>query len=219
VTPQTKEMDMTDIDHETLQPEPPLREPQQEERRGFSAWTRSLLVVGGLTAGLAIGVGSLALAAGSIDAMHWNHGARLAIVQHVVARALDSVGATAAQEDKVHDIIAANFADIAPNPKEREAMRKQALDLLGAPTIDRAAVEKLRADAVANFDAKSKKLVSGVLDIADQLNPQQRAELAAHIEQMAQRWPRGGHGGHSMDGGPHDGDAPDGGPDSGPNKD
>ncbi len=34
------------------------------------------------------------------------------------------------QEDKAHDIIAANFADIAPSPKEREALRKQALDLL-----------------------------------------------------------------------------------------
>jgi protein CpxP len=215
---------MTDIDHRPLLPEPPLQEPtgRDDGKDGFSAWTRSLLMIGLLTAGMALGLGSLAVAAGALDHFNWRQSARLALVQRIVSHALDSVGATAAQEAKAHDIIAANFADIAPNPKEHEALRKQALDLLSAPTIDRAAVEKLRADAVASFDAKSKKLISGVLDIADQLTPAQRAELAARIEQMAQRGPMGGpFGGRLMDDGPRpgDGDAPDRGPDNAPNKD
>jgi len=213
---------MTDIDNVPLLPEPPLREPSGENgREGFSARTRSFLMVGGLTLGLALGVGSLALAAGTLDTFSVKQGLRLALVQRVVSHALDSVGANAAQEAKVHDIIAANFADVAPNPREHEAMRKQALDLLSAATIDRAAVEKLRADAVANFDAKSKKLVGGVLDIADQLTPTQRVELAARIEQMAQRFPMGGpRGGRFMEDGPSPGgDAPDRGPDSGTDKD
>jgi periplasmic protein CpxP/Spy len=216
-----KEIVMTDIDNVPLLPEPPLREPSGENgREGFSARTRSFLMVGGLTLGLALGVGSLALAAGTFDSFSVKQGLRLAFVQRIVSHALDSVGATAAQESKVHDIIAANFADVAPNPREHEAMRKQALDLLSPATIDRAAVEKLRADAVANFDAKSKKLVGGVLDIADQLTPTQRTELAARIEQMAQRFPMGGaRGGRFMEDGPRDGDAPDRGPDSGPDKD
>ena len=91
-----------------------------------------------------------------MDHMGWRQGARLTFVQRAVARALDSVGASAAQEAKVHDIVAAKFAEIAPKPDDHEAMRKQALDLLAAPTIDRAAVERLRVDAVATFDAKSK---------------------------------------------------------------
>ena len=103
-------------------------------------------------------------------------------------------------------------------------MRKQALALLSAPTIDRAAVEKMRLDAVARFDAKSKTVAAGLLDIADQLTPDQRTKLATHLEDMAQRGPMGGPWGHwghwrhgPMMGGPEDG--PDHGPDGGPDKD
>lgn len=211
---------MTDINNAPLLPEPPMRQFDNRGPKGMSRWTRSLLVVGVLGGGLALGLGSLALAEGAFDRADWRRGMRLAMIQHVVAHALNSVGASAAQEEKVHDIIATNFAQIAPDPKEHEAFRKQALDLLSAPTIDRAALEKLRADAVANFDAKSKKFVNGVLDIADQLTPAQRVELAGRIEQMAQRrmMMGGEHGGRFMEGGPRSYEDGQGGPDSGPNK-
>ena len=137
-------------------------------------------------------------------------------MQHVVAHALDTVGASAEQEAKVHDIIAIKFAEVAPDPRQHEAMRKQALDLIAAPTIDRAAVEKLRADAVASFDAKSKAVVAGVLDIADLLTPPQRAQLAVEIEAMAQHGPMGWGG---MRRAPFMDDRPGNGPDSGPDKD
>ena len=75
---------------------------------------------------------------------------RLAFVQRMVEHALDGVGASSEQEAKIHDIVAARFAELGPDPEARSAMRKQALDLLGQPTIDRAAVEKMRLDAVAN---------------------------------------------------------------------
>jgi Spy/CpxP family protein refolding chaperone len=160
---------------------------------------------------LALGVGGLALAEG-MDHGGWDHGIRMALLQHGVARALDSVGATSQQEAAVHDIIAAKLTELAPDPKEREALRKQALELLGAPTIDRAAVEKLRAEIVARVDAKSKVFVDGLLQIADQLKPEQRAELTTRLAAM----PPGGAMGF---GGPHrerhwrDGD------DDGPEKD
>ena len=107
-------------------------------------------------------------------------------------------------------------------------MRKQALELLSAPTVDRAAVEKMRLEAVAKFDAKSKTIAAGLLDIADQLTPEQRTKLAANIEAMAQRGPMGGpmggpwghweHGwrGHGPMMGPEGG--PDEGPDGGPDQ-
>jgi protein CpxP len=208
---------MTDINQVPLQPEPPLRQPAPgaARTRAFS-WPRGLAIVGALAAGMALGAVGFAVAAGGMGP--WNHGPRLAFVQGAVAHALDSVGASAAQEAKVHDIIAAKFAEIAPNPAEHAAMRKQALDLLAAPTIDRAAVEKMRTDVVARFDAKSKLVVGGLLDIADQLTPTQRTQLTAEIEEMAQRGPMGGWGG------PHRGhpmmdEAPNGGPDSSPDKD
>ena len=142
----------------------------------------------------------------------------------MVEHALDGVGASSEQEAKVHDIVAQKFAELGPDPEARAAMRKQALDLLGQPTIDRAAVEKMRLDAVAKFDAKSKTFVAGLLDIADQLTPEQRAKLTAHIEAMADRgrdgggWGRWGHGGgwgswghRDRDGGDRDGDRDRGG--------
>jgi Spy/CpxP family protein refolding chaperone len=218
-----KEKLMTDNDNNApLPPEPPTTAPvppappAPRGARTFT-WPRALAYAGVLALGVgigAVGAGGLAIAQG-MDHFGWRHGPRLAIVQAVVTHALDSVGASAAQEARIHDIVAAKFADIAPDPKQHEAMRKQALDLLSAPTIDRAAVEKLRADAVANFDAKSKVIVGAVLDVADQLTPTQRSELAARIGEMAQRGPMGPWGGWRH--GPMD-DGPMGPPDGGPDK-
>jgi len=207
---------MTSIDNVPMRPEPPLQEPQPARAAGrASPWPRVMAFVGILACGAALGVGGAAALAAGMDPMAWRHGARLTFVQSAVTRALDSVGASAAQEAKIHDIIAAKFNEIAPNPEDREGLRKQALDLLAAPTIDRAAVERLRADAVAKFDAKSKTFVDGLLDVADQLTPPQRAQLAAEAADMARRGPMMGRWG-----GPHDrlfdgraDDAPDSGPD------
>ena len=136
---------MTSIDNAPLQPEPPIRALQQKGAGGrASPWPRAMAFVGVLACGVALGVGGAAAVAAGMDPMAWRQGARLTFVQRAVARALDSVGASAAQEAKVHDIIVAKFAEIAPNPEEHEGLRKQALDLLAAPTIDRAAVERLR---------------------------------------------------------------------------
>ena len=212
---------MTEIDNLNLPPEPPLRqtEPEDEQVR-YPAWRRNFAFAGVLIAGVALGAGSFAMAAAGADNLGWKQGMRLALIQGAVSHALDSVGANAAQEAKVHDIIAIKFAEIAPNPEEHEAMRKQALALLAAPAIDRAAVEKMRADAIANLDAKSKTLVGGLLEIADQLTPPQRVALTAAIGEMAQHHdsmmgPWGGwRHGHPM----FDDDAK-GAPDSGPDKD
>ena len=215
---------MTDNDNASLPPEPPADGPATPEtpapapapaagKSRIFTWPRAFLFGGVLAGGIALGAlgaGGLAIAAG-MDHFGWAGGTRLAFVQGVVTHALDSIGASAAQEARIHDIVAAKFADVAPDPKQHEEMRKQALDLLSAPTIDRAAAEKLRTDAVANFDAKSKMVVGAVLDIADQLTPVQRTQLAARIGEMAQHGPMGPWGWRhgSMDEGPNR--APDGG--------
>jgi Spy/CpxP family protein refolding chaperone len=208
---------MTSIDNVPMQPEPPLQEPQPKRATGgASPWPRAMAFVGILACGAALGVGGAAALAAGMDPMAWRQGARLTFVQRAVARALDSVGASAAQEAKVHDIVAAKFAEIAPSPDDHETMRKQALDLLAAPTIDRAAVERLRADAVAKFDAKSKTVVEALLEVADQLTPPQRAQLAAEAADMARHGPMMGRWGGPPDR-LFDGRA-DGAPDSGPDK-
>ena len=208
---------MTSIDNVPMPPEPPIQQSQPNRARsGGSPWPRVMALAGVLACGVALGAGGAAAVAAGMDPMGWRQGARLAFVQHAVTHALDSVGASAAQEAKVHDIIAAKFVEIAPKPDDHAALRKQALDLLAAPTIDRAAVERLRADAVTMFDAKSKAIVGGLLDVADQLTPPQRAQLAAEVADMARHGPMMGRWGGSHDR-PFDGTA-DSAPDTGPDK-
>jgi len=176
---------MTDNDNATLRPEPPLLETKRDlAGRGPRRWAAPAVFIGTL----ALGLGAYAATAAT-EGADWRQGVRLAFVQHMIGRVLDSVGASAEQENKVHDIVVAKFAEIAPNPEEHAALRKHALELLSAPTIDRAEVEKVRAQAVATFDAKSKAVVGGLIDIAEQLTPDQRAKLAAQIEAMPQRGP------------------------------
>ncbi len=161
---------------------------------GFSHGRSPFLLAGALVGGAALGAGGLALAA---TPAAWNHGPRLERVQSFVLRALDSVGATTVQEAKIHDIIAVNLADVERDRSDHDALRTQVLGLLRAPTIDRAAIERLRAERIAKLDAKSKAMVQAVLDAADQLTPEQRGKLADRAAAMAQRGPmgRGWHGG------------------------
>lgn len=64
-------------------------------------------------------------------------------------------------------------------------------DLLLANTIDRNAIEAMRAERLAIADEASKKMVGAVIDIAAVLSPDQRAILAERIDDiraMRARW-------------------------------
>ncbi len=185
---------------------------QTGRRLGRLAAASGIFAGGMLAGGLLLGAGAFAAAGGGAGfGGHGfaGHGARIGMIQHVVRSALDSVGATTAQEDKIHDIFAKTFTDLDASREGAAEMRKKTLDLLRAPTIDKAAVEKLRVDEVAGIDAKSKTIVGALLDAADQLTPDQRAKLVQRMEdRMAARRGWGGH----RDGMPDRGFGPDGAP-------
>ena len=110
---------MTSIDNVPMQPEPPIHLPQPRgARSGSSPWPRAVAFLGILACGVALGAGGAAAVATGMDPMGWRQGARLTFIQRAVARALDLVGASAAQEAKVHDIIAAKIAEVAPQPSD-----------------------------------------------------------------------------------------------------
>jgi Spy/CpxP family protein refolding chaperone len=58
------------------------------------------------------------------------------------------------------------------------AARATARELLTQQTIDRAAIEKFRADQIAVHDAASKRLVQAVTDAAEVLTPEQRRKIS-----------------------------------------
>lgn len=192
-----------------------INTPQLQEGPSFlkvRRWPRTLLLAGAMAAGVVIGAGGLAGAAMMGSPMGWHHGPRLDRIQNFVRMSLDSVAATSDQEAKVHDIIASGFTDLAPKPEDHAAFRKQAIDLLRAPTVDKAGLEKLRTDFVARADAKSKRFLDMVIQIADVLTPDQRAKLADRADLWADHGPMmgGGHRHHGGDGAPDGSKGPDG---------
>lgn len=141
-------------------------------------WPRSILLVAAFVCGAVLGAGGFA-------AMTSGHaGPQLALLQRWARDALDSAGATATQEAKIHDIIAATFVDITMNGDQYGALRKQGLDLLRAPVVDAAAIESLRAAQIAKMDATSRKIANALVDAAHQLTPAQRENLADRFEKF-----------------------------------
>ena len=190
-------------------------------RRVWKQSAIALVLVGG---GFALGAASLAVAHGDMGPggmeHGWghHHGPRVGMIQHFTRRALDDVGASTAQEDKVHDIIASAYTELQKDGGgERGTMRKQVLELMKAPTLDKAAFEKLRAQKISDMETKSKVVSNALFDAAGQLTPEQRAKLVDKIEARMDH----GHGGvggwqhHDRMDGQHRMDGPDGGPKGG----
>ena len=169
-----------------------------------SVLRRGAIAAALLGGGIAIGAAGFATAQGmGPGGWHHHHGPKIGMVQFFAHNALENVGATSDQETKVHDIIAAAYQKIEPTDGKREEMRKQVLELLKAPTIDRGAAEKLRAEKIADMDAKSKVILAAALDAAGQLTPEQRTKLVQNVEARMEEHHHGGwrHWGHE-DGGP-----------------
>src|SRR5262245_36963007 len=101
---------------------------------------------------------------------------------------LDDIGATPDQEDKLWAIIDNARGEMRPAFREFRETRKEVAGILGAAMIDRAALEKLRADRIATIDATSKKMTAALADAAEVLTPEQRAKLLEHFNEMHDRW-------------------------------
>jgi len=156
----------------------PETPPQPRRRWGRRALVAGLLVVLGGAGGFAIGTHKAA-------AMFW-HGmhhmqmdpqAAADHAVHRVDRVLSHVEANAEQKAKVEAIAKSAVLDLAKlgvNPKETH---EKFLTLLRADKIDPAALEALRAEQVAKWDAASKRIVQAVTEAAPVLTPEQRREL------------------------------------------
>lgn len=85
--------------------------------------------------------------------------------------------ATTEQQDKLRAIVKSALKDVLPMREKLRTARGQAHDLLTAQTIDRAAIEKLRAENVALADQASKRIAQALGDAAEVLTPEQRRKL------------------------------------------
>jgi Spy/CpxP family protein refolding chaperone len=165
------------------------------------SWGRRV-IIGGITAVAAVtAIGFAAAATGDFGPgfgmgrfgmgrhmMHAHMG--MGFGEHGMSYVLDQIDATPEQEDTLWAIIDSTHSELRPAFREFRETREAIAGILGAPTIDRAALEKLRSDRIATIDATSRKMTDALVQAAEVLTPEQRAKLLEHFKERRShgRW-------------------------------
>ena len=105
-------------------------------------------------------------------------------------RMLKSVDATDAQKEKVSAIVKASLEQGAPLAEKMRDNHLQMRKLMSAATIDKAAIESMRAEQITLMDEASKRMTSTMLAVAEVLTPGQRAKLAEKMDKHRGRHDR-----------------------------
>jgi len=92
---------------------------------------------------------------------------------------------TAAQKSRVTEIAKACFNDVKPIHQQLQEGHEAMTRLLAQPSIDRAALENLRADHVKKMDQMSRRVLAAAMDAAEVLSPDQRAKFNGALHMMA----------------------------------
>ena len=114
-------------------------------------------------------------------------------VERMVRHFAVEADATPEQKDRLA-IIARDVArDLAPLREKMRNARSLGIELMAAPAIDRAAIEKLRAEQITLADTSSKRVTQALADAADVLTPEQRRKLGERAQKFGERrgWHRG----------------------------
>ncbi len=115
-------------------------------------------------------------------------------IERIVKHVAIEIDATPEQQEKIVALVATTAKDLKPVHARTRAAGKEIHELLTAVTVDRAALEKLRAERLADAEKVSKDLIDTVANVADLLTLEQRKVLEERIQQfhnMRRRWHRG----------------------------
>jgi Spy/CpxP family protein refolding chaperone len=103
--------------------------------------------------------------------------------------------ASADQQAKIAGILKAAVNDLRPLRDKAQAARSQVIALLTAPTVDRSAIERLRAEQIGLAETASKRIAQAVADASEVLSPDQRRKVADWVSAFDggpwARWHRG----------------------------
>ncbi len=108
-------------------------------------------------------------------------------IERRIERLVRAVGATPEQKDRLVAIATAALADLRPLREQQRASRLRGMELLAAPTIDRAALEQVRVAQMQSADARSRRMVQAMADAAEVLTPEQRFKAAERIKRRMER--------------------------------
>ncbi len=115
-------------------------------------------------------------------------------IARMVKHAAIEIDATQEQQERITALVTAVAKDLKPVHDQMRATGEEIHDLLLADTIDRTALEELRAERLAEAERISKNLVSALADVAEVLSPEQRKmldERIKHFRSMRRGWHRG----------------------------
>jgi periplasmic protein CpxP/Spy len=107
------------------------------------------------------------------------------------------IDASNEQQEQLRIIVKDLVRDLLPMRERAWLARQRGLALLTQATVDRAAIESLRAEQLALADAASKRLAQALGDAAEVLTPEQRRKVDVRLAELRerrgfwQRWHRG----------------------------
>jgi periplasmic protein CpxP/Spy len=104
-------------------------------------------------------------------------------IEAMVAFTLADIDATPEQRDRIAAILKGAANDLQASRKQHMQARRQSMELLTAPTIDRTQLEKLRIEQMQLGESASRRMLQAMMDSAEVLTPEQRTKLA-------ERWQR-----------------------------
>ena len=105
----------------------------------------------------------------------------------MVDHMLDGLNATDAQRSQIKQIAQAAAADMKAQHQAGRALRQSAMQAFTAPNVDANAVESIRQQMLAQHDQMSRRMTQAMLDISNVLTPEQRATMAARMQERAAR--------------------------------
>jgi Spy/CpxP family protein refolding chaperone len=148
-------------------------------------WTRKFMI-GSMAVALVAGAGAYAFA--NNDDWGGRHKFMRGYMEYRLDQMLTDAGANADQKTKLKALVSTTIDEVRPDREARKAMRDEIIKLIEAPTIDRSAIEALRAKQMAQFEERSKTVAKAVADAAELLTPDQRKKL---VEEMKDLGPHG----------------------------
>jgi Spy/CpxP family protein refolding chaperone len=178
---------MTDT---TDTPRPGSGEPRPRRRRLRPALIAAAVAAVALFAGIEVlahgggrwhraGLGGAPLDPAAVDAH----------LDRVLGHLAVEIGATDAQRQELAPIVKGAARDLLPVRERMRDARRRAVEILSQDSIDRSALEVLRAEQLALAEQASRRVTEALADAANVLTPAQRRELA---ERLARRYgPRG----------------------------
>ena len=111
-------------------------------------------------------------------------------IDRIAGWIVEDLGGSPEQQAKLAAVAKGAARDLAPIHDGLVAGRTEAVAILTAPEVDRAALEAHRAKQMQLVTAASERLTKAVADAADVLTPEQRVKAA---EKLADHMARHGH--------------------------